>query len=197
MHTLVLNRSFYPVHVTSWRRALTLVYGDAARVVDEDFRTYDFDDWKALSEAMAAEPDGFVHTPTFRIRIPEVIALLHYNRIPPARVKFTRRNIYAHYDYRCCYCGRRYPPSELNLEHVVPRSRGGKSTWENVVTACIACNVKKGHRLPEEAGMVLRVKPHPPKVRGAAALVFRPGVKIKASWQKFIDARYWDSELVE
>lgn len=195
MHTLVLNRSFYPVHVTSWRRALALVYGDAARVVDEDFRTYDFEDWRELSQAMRAEPEGFVHTPTFKIRIPEVIALRAYNHVPPTRVKFTRRNIYAHYGYRCCYCGQRKPPSELNLEHIVPRSRGGRTDWQNVVTACLSCNIKKGSRLPEEAGMRLVYKPHPPSARGAAALVFRPGIRVRASWQRFIDARYWDSEL--
>ncbi len=197
MQTLVLNRAFFPVHITSWRRALSLVYDDAARVVDQDFRTYSFADWRELSQARGADPFGVVHTPSFAIRIPEVIALARYDRVPPTRVKFTRRNLYTHYGHRCCYCGRTFASNELNLEHVIPRSRGGKSVWENVVTACVPCNVKKSNRTPHEAGMNLLVSPTRPKARGAAALIFRPGVKMRASWQRFVDVTYWDSEIAE
>lgn len=194
-NTLVLNRNFYAVHITDWRRAVALVYCDHARVVDEEYRTYDFEDWKALSDGMAAHPAGFVRTPTFRIAIPEVIALRFYDRLPPQTVKFTRRNIYEHYGHRCCYCGVRVSTSELNLEHVVPRSRGGKTDWTNVVTACIRCNVRKGDRLPEEAGMRLRKAPSRPAWQGPATLIFRPGVAIRSSWQRFVDHAYWNTEL--
>jgi 5-methylcytosine-specific restriction endonuclease McrA len=192
---LVLNRSFYAIQVISWRRAISLVYADHARVVDEDYRTYSFEDWRELSEAIKENPSGYIHTPSFKIAIPEVISLRTFDGLPKSEVKFTRRNIYEHYNYRCIYCGHKFNSSDLNLEHVVPKSRGGKTDWANVVTACVACNLKKGSHLPDEAGMKLLVKPSKPKWRGSAAVVFRPGFQMKASWQRFIDNVYWNTEL--
>lgn len=192
---LVLNRSFYAIQVISWQRAISLVYLDHARVVDEDYRTYSFDDWRELASAVTKEPAGFIHTPSFKLAIPDVIALRYFDGLPKSEVKFTRRNIYEHYNYRCAYCGQKFNSSELNLEHVVPKSRGGKTDWTNVVTSCIPCNLKKGNRLPEEAHMKLLSRPSKPKWRGSAAIVFRPGFRIKASWQRFIDNIYWNTEL--
>jgi 5-methylcytosine-specific restriction endonuclease McrA len=192
---LVLNRNFYAVHITHWQRALSLVYLDHARVVDQEYRTYNFEDWRELSQMQTANPAGFVKTPTFRIAIPEVITLRNYDRLPVGDVKFTRRNIYEHYGYKCCYCGNRFSTHELNLEHVLPRSRGGKTDWSNIVTACMPCNLKKADRLPDECGMKLLMKPSKPKWRGSASLVFRAPFKIKASWQRFIDTVYWNTEL--
>ncbi len=192
---LVLNKSFYAVQIISWRRALSLVYLDHAHVVDEDYRTYDFEDWRELSKEISKAPSGYIHTPTFKILIPDVIALRSFNSLPKSEVKFTRRNIYEHYGYKCAYCGIRFSTSELNLEHVIPRSRGGKTDWANVVTSCIPCNLRKGSRLPKEANMKILVTPSKPKWTGAAAVVFRPGFKIKAAWQRFIDNVYWNSEL--
>ncbi len=102
---LVLNRSFYAVQVTSWQRALTLVYTNHASVVDEEYRTYSFEDWRQLSQMIDEHPSGFIKTPRFKIAIPDVIALKLYDRLPTTEVKFTRRNIYEHYGYTCCYCG--------------------------------------------------------------------------------------------
>lgn len=192
---LVLNRNFFAIHIAGWQRALSLVYLDHARVVDEEYRTYSFEDWRELSQLMAGHPAGFVTTPTFRIAIPEVIALKTYDRMPAGDVKFTRRNIYEHYGHRCCYCGRRFGTQELNLEHVLPRSRGGKTDWANIVTACVPCNLRKADRLPDEAGMSLLIKPSKPKWRGSASLVFKAPFKIKASWQRFVDTVYWNTEL--
>ena len=149
---LVLNRNFYAIQIADWRRALTLLYCDHARVVDDEYRTYNFEDWRELSQMMSKSPSGFVTTPTFRIAIPEVIALRRYDRLPVGEVKFTRRNIYGHYSYRCCYCGSKFATQELNLEHVLPRSRGGKTDWSNIVTSCMPCNLRKADRLPAEAG---------------------------------------------
>ena len=192
---LVLNRSFYAVQSIDWQRAIGLVYLDHARVVDEDYRTYSFDDWRELSSAMVKSPAGVIRTPTFTMAIPEVISLRHFDGIPKTEVKFTRRNIYEHYGYRCAYCGIKFNSSELNLEHVIPRSRGGTTDWSNIVTACISCNCRKGNRLPAEANMALLVRPSRPKWTGAAALAFRPGFRLRASWQRFIDNVYWNIEL--
>ncbi len=192
---LVLNRNFYAIHITSWQRALSLVYVDHAQVVDEEYRTYNFQDWRALSQILQEHPSGFIHTPTCRIAIPDVIALRLYDHLPPGEVKFTRRNIYDHYSYRCCYCGKKFASSDLNLEHILPVSRGGQANWSNIVTACIPCNTRKGDLLPQEAGMKLLIKPTKPRWRGRASLVLRSSIKVKASWQRFIDNIYWNSEL--
>ncbi|HRY29430.1 MAG TPA: HNH endonuclease [Elusimicrobiota bacterium] len=194
---LVLNRQFYAIHVASWRRALTLLYLDHANVVDEEYRTYSFADWREMSRTLRQHPAGFVTTPSFRIAVPEVIALKIYDRLPVSEVKFTRRNIYEHYGYRCCYCGKELPTDMLNLDHVVPRSRGGATDWSNIVTSCIPCNLKKADRLPKEAGLKLLLPPTRPKWKGSASLVFRANFRVRQSWQKFIDNVYWNTELEE
>ncbi len=192
---LVLNRYFYAIQVISWQRALSLIYLDHARVIDDEYKTYSFDDWRELSSQIKDHPSGYVHTPHFKIAIPDVIALRYFDGLPKSEVKFTRRNIYEHYGYRCAYCGHKFSTSDLNLEHVIPKSRGGKTDWANVVTACIPCNLRKGNRLPNEANMKLMLQPSKPKWRGSASVVFRPGIRIKASWQRFIDNVYWNTEL--
>ncbi|MFN3966146.1 MAG: HNH endonuclease [Endomicrobiia bacterium] len=197
MDVLVLNRNFFAIQITSWQRALLLVYLDRASIVDEEYRTYSFSDWCELSQIIKENPAGFVHTPKFKIAIPEVIALKFYDKIPLRDVKFTRRNIYEHYGHRCCYCGKKFPINELNLDHVVPRSRGGKTEWTNVVTSCIKCNLKKGNSLPEEVGMSLVIKPSKPTNNPCLGLILRSPIKVKSSWQKFIDNVYWNIELDE
>jgi 5-methylcytosine-specific restriction endonuclease McrA len=194
---LVLNRQFYAIHITSWRRALTLLYLDHAQVVDPEYRTYSFQDWRELSRRIQDHPAGFVCTPSFRLAVPEVIALKVYDKLPASDVKFTRRNIYEHYGYRCCYCGRRFATQDLNLDHVVPRSRGGPTDWSNIVTSCIPCNLRKGNLSPREAGMKLLIPPSRPRWKGRSSLVFRARFKARQSWQRFIDNIYWDSELEE
>lgn len=192
---LVLNRSFYAVQITSWQRALSLLYLDHATVVDQEYRTYSFSDWRQLSSLIKNHPAGYINTPNFKIAIPEVISLRLYDRLPATEVKFTRRNIYEHYNYRCCYCGLKFASHELNLEHVIPRSRGGKTSWDNIVTACIPCNSKKGNKLPLEANMKLLIKPNKPKWHGNISLILQSPVKMKTSWQRFIDTVYWNEEL--
>jgi len=192
---LVLNRQFYAIQVTSWRRALTLLYLDHAKVVDQEYRTYKFEDWRDLSLKMSENPAGFVSTPTFKIAVPEVIALKVYEKMPLSEVKFTRRNIYEHYGYRCCYCGKKRGTQDLNLDHVIPRSRGGGTNWENIVTSCVPCNLRKANRLPREAGLKMIMRPSKPQWRGPASLVFRMNFKVRRSWQRFIDNVYWNSEL--
>src|SRR5512142_887266 len=119
---LVLNRVYQPVHITSARRAFSLLYQGVARAIDEQFQLFDFDSWSALS---AAAHQDAIHTVNRAIRVPRVIVLIAYEHLPKARVRFSRFNIYARDDCTCQYCGRRLPRSELNLDHVVPRSRGG------------------------------------------------------------------------
>jgi 5-methylcytosine-specific restriction endonuclease McrA len=108
-------------------------------------------------------------------------------------VKFNRRNIFARDSNRCQYCGKRSGTSELSLDHVLPRSQGGPTTWENIVTCCIACNVKKGGRTPDQAHMPLQRKPVKP--RRSPAVNLRLGDKRYASWKQFLNEAYWTVEL--
>jgi 5-methylcytosine-specific restriction endonuclease McrA len=195
MDVLVLNKNFFAIQITSWQRALRLVYTDRASVVDEEYRTYSFNDWCELSKCLKDNPSGFIYTPNFKIAIPDVISLKYYDRIPFKEMKFTRKNIYELYGYRCCYCGKKFSSKELNLDHIIPRSRGGKSDWKNVVTSCINCNLKKGNSLPEEKGMKLVIKPTKPTYSSNLTIVMKNIFKVKTSWQKFIDNIYWNIEL--
>lgn len=190
-NVLVLNRHWTAVHVTSARRALILLYGDHARVVTEDFATHDFESWRDLSRA--AESVRKVSTPTFQIAVPEVIMLTRFHKLPPRQVKFSRRNIYLRDNYTCQYCGKIPAREELTIDHIIPRSRGGKTTWENVVLACIRCNTKKGSKLPHEAGIKLLSTPTRP--HWLACSLFSQRTPDSSLWQKFIDSAYWNTPL--
>lgn len=189
---LVLNRHYQPVHVTSVKRAFALLYQGVAKALDNQFRLYEFQDWAELS---AAGHDA-ISTVRGTIRVPRVLVLQAYEYLPRGRVRFSRLNIYARDGDTCQYCGRQLPRSELNLDHVVPRSQGGKTSWENVVCSCIDCNLKKGGRTPEQAGMKLLKRPVRPRwtplFRGASKKV------TYREWLPFLtlaDASYWNVEL--
>jgi 5-methylcytosine-specific restriction endonuclease McrA len=192
---LVLNSRYYAIQVADWKRVFSLVWQGHAEIVDENYQTYDFNDWAEVSRMMNDSPSGWVNTPTLRLAIPDVIRLTRYERLPESDVKFTRRNIYEHYDYTCSYCGEKKYSKDLNLDHVKPRSRGGKMNWKNIVLSCIDCNRRKADRTPDEAGMKLRVKPSQPRWKGVQHMTFKTPFKVRSSWQRFIDKAYWDSEL--
>lgn len=191
---LVLNRHYQPVHVTSVKRAFTLLYQGVAKAIDREYRLYEFEDWAALSAA----GHEAIHTVGRAIRIPRVVVLQAYEHLPKGKVRFSRLNIYARDHDTCQYCARQLPRAELNLDHVVPRSQGGKTTWENVVCSCIPCNLKKGGRTPMQAGMRLLSQPGRPRwtplFRGALKRV------TYREWLPFLtlaDASYWNVELVD
>jgi 5-methylcytosine-specific restriction endonuclease McrA len=192
-HVLVLNRHYQPVHVTNVRRALVLLYVGAARALDKQYRLFDFESWASLSAELGEET---VNTAKHRILIPRIVVLQAYDRMPVGRIRFSRHNIFARDDHTCQYCQKQLPRRELNLDHVVPRSKGGKTNWENVVTSCVQCNFEKGGRTPEEAGKALRRKPHKPRW---SELVHPPRLRARyREWLPFlniVDASYWNSEL--
>jgi len=192
---LVLNRSYLPVHVTSARRAFSLLYQGIARVVNEQYQTFDFAAWSQLAVARDMEAIG---TPGGPIRIPRVIVLIAFDRLPKRHVRFSRINLMARDNFQCQYCGARPHRSELNLDHVVPRSLGGRSTWENVVTSCVDCNRKKGGRTPRQARLKLRNRPERPRWTPLANLMWS-SVRYQ-EWRPFlsvVDASYWNVELAE
>ena len=189
---LVLNRSYLPIHITIVRRALSLLYQGIARAVDEQYRTFDFASWADL----AADEDaiGLVNR---AIRVPRVILLQGYDRVPRRYVRFSRFNIYSRDQNRCQYCGRQFPRAELNLDHVVPRSKGGTSIWDNVVCSCHRCNRLKGGRTPAEAGMRLIRQPRRPQWTPFMTETY--SLRRYKEWMPFlsaVDAAYWNTELV-
>jgi len=151
---LVLNRSYHPIHVTSVRRAFSLIYQGGAH------ETFDFDTW-LLCEA-PAEADT-IGTLGGAILVPRVIILRHFDRVPRKQVRFSRANVFSRDRNTCQYCSDSPPRSQMNLDHVVPRAQGGLTTWENVVCCCVPCNRRKGGRTPEQAGVKLRRKPRRPR----------------------------------
>ncbi len=194
-NVLVLNRLWQAVNICSVKRALTLLFQGHAEVVCADngaFDTYDFNEWRDFSERNPRDADS-VHTIRFRIRVPKVVMLLFFDRLPRKEVKFTRHNIFERDSNTCQYCGVLFERRDLNIDHVIPRDRGGATTWENVVCSCIPCNTRKGNRTPSEAGMRLVRKPKRPKWRPFVQISFtRTG---DDSWKHFLDLAYWNVEL--
>lgn len=174
---LVLNAdfrplSYYPLSLWSWQDAVKAVFMDRVQTL--------------------SEYDRVVRSPNFTMRLPSVIALKEF--IPlNKRPAFTRFNVFLRDRFACQYCGRRQETRELTFDHVVPRSRGGRTGWDNVVTACSHCNMKKANRLPQEAGMPTLREPEPPttyqlRENGRA---FPPNF-LHEDWRDYL---YWDSEL--
>ncbi|MBX3415506.1 MAG: HNH endonuclease [Pirellulales bacterium] len=196
---LVLNRLYVAVHVINVRRAFSLLFRELAEVIhleDGQYANYDFESWREISELRAEfkEPDqDWVRSVNFEIQVPRVIRLLSYERLPKQVIRFNRRNIFARDGNRCQYCGRRFPMSELSLDHVMPRSRGGDTSWENIVCSCVKCNVRKGGRTPHEANMKL-VRP-PVKPKRSPLLTLKLGNPKYESWKSFLDNAYWSVDL--
>jgi 5-methylcytosine-specific restriction endonuclease McrA len=196
---LVLNRQYMAVHVVGVRRAFGLLLNRLAEVIhieDGQYANYDFQSWREISELKASfkEPDeDWIRSVNFEVCVPRVLRLLYYDRLPKQRVRLNRRNIFARDANQCQYCGKRYATSELSLDHVLPTCRGGDTSWENLVCACVKCNVRKGGRTPKEAGMKL-VRP-PVRPKRSPLLTIKLGNPKYASWKTFLDNAYWSVDL--
>jgi 5-methylcytosine-specific restriction endonuclease McrA len=186
---LILNRNWQPVNVATVARALVLLWNEAARVVDpDDFRLYSWPDWARLCPR---EGEACIRSVRAALRVPEVIVLVQYNRLPNSAVSFSRRNVFKRDHWTCQYCGRQPGGEELTIDHVVPRSQGGDSTWENCVLACVDCNKRKADRTPVQAGLKLRRRPVRPMWK---PLYARSSMRM-ASWSKFVSEAYWNVPL--
>jgi 5-methylcytosine-specific restriction endonuclease McrA len=174
---LVLNAdfrplSYFPLSLWSWQDSIKAVFLERVSIV--------------------SEYDQFVHSPSFEMPLPSVIALKDYIHLD-RRPAFTRFNVFLRDSFSCQYCGDGFPSEDLTFDHVIPRSRGGRTTWENVVTACQDCNLAKGNRLPQHCDMLPRQEPFRPTTyqlqqNGRA---FPPNF-LHESWNDFL---YWDTEL--
>jgi 5-methylcytosine-specific restriction endonuclease McrA len=163
-HVLVLNASYEPLNVTTVRRAHVLVFKGKAEVIEE--------------------LDRSLHSATTAFPWPHVIRLVTYVRVPRAiKRKISRRALFARDGWRCAYCGA--TAGRLTLDHIVPRSRGGDSVWENVVTSCAPCNLRKGDKLLEETSMTLRTLPRPP---APVLFIQLAAPKIPERWQPYLNS---------
>jgi 5-methylcytosine-specific restriction endonuclease McrA len=160
--TLLLNTTFEPLAIVSWRKAVTLLFLDKVEVISEYDREI-----KSVSTC---------------IRLPSVIRLLHFVRNNRLNVRFSRRNVFLRDDYTCQYCGDRFEPRHLTCDHIMPKSRGGITEWTNIVTSCVYCNLKKGDKLPQEADMHPRKKPTRPS--GFHVLMLNLGVNVLPDYWK-------------
>ena len=187
------------IRIVGAKRAFSLLFRELAEVVSFEqgnYSNYDFQSWCDVSQFKRNfEPDGhdWVSTVNFYIAVPRIIRLLFCDRLPRSDVKFNRRNLFARDRNSCQYCGKRYLTNELSLDHIIPRSMGGKSVWENVVCACTKCNVKKGGRTPRQSGMTLVQRPVKPKRN--PLLHIHLGHRRYRSWKQFLDNAYWSVEL--
>jgi len=178
-----------------------MLFKEAAEViqVEKDFyNNYDFQSWAEVSEykKIFEELNGsedWIYTPNLTLEIPRIIRLLNYNKIPQVKVRLCRRNIFHRDNNHCMYCGHKFKPKNLNIDHVVPKSKGGRSIWENLVCACFKCNQKKDNRTPREAGLLLVKKPVEPKFLPIARVHF--GSKKYKSWENFLSSSYWSVEI--
>ena len=185
---LVLNRLWQPVHICSVRRSLHLLctgHGQVVQVEGEQcFNTHDLTSWIRYSNSRRG--DAMIHGAKISILVPKIVVLSQYDRMPRLEVKFNRRNVLLRDKFTCQYCLKVLPETQLNLDHVTPRDKGGRTTWENIVTSCFRCNTRKANQLPHEAGMLPRSKPFAPRWRPLFGL--HENGLADESWNHFLHA---------
>lgn len=188
---LVLNRLWQAVNIVGVQRGFSLLLQDNAQVIytsDQSYRLMNSDAWLKLSEERQDSEESFddcIQTVRLRILVPKVLLLKTYSQVPVHEVKFSRENLLDRDDYRCQYCGNQLEPTLLNMDHVIPRDQGGKTSWENIVTSCIKCNSKKANRLPHQANMHLIKKPERPRWRPFISSLI--GQSYEKDWEHFLN----------
>jgi len=190
---LVLNKAWMPIQVTSAREAISLVAKGAALIIEPGtFETHDLRTWNDVTRAKARLEGETIRSTKLSILPPEVILLKVYPGIGERSVVFSRKNIFKRDHHTCQYCGAQPGPDALTIEHILPRSKGGLSSWENCVLACVPCNKQKADRTPEHAGMRLRSQPKKPSWKTLAHVAPRDR---RESWEQFLSRAYWEVEL--
>jgi 5-methylcytosine-specific restriction endonuclease McrA len=178
---LVLNRYWTAVGTTSVRKALCLLYRSAARAVHpEDSTVHDFESWANLE---VGDDEPCIHAVRYRLKVPEILLLSDYDEVPRRRVNFSRRSVYRRDRNTCQYCGTRPALEDLTVDHVIPRSRGGRTSWTNCVLSCVKCNRRKSNRALAEAGVRLIREPREPSWSPCLSI---PHGHRKDSWVPFI-----------
>jgi 5-methylcytosine-specific restriction endonuclease McrA len=188
---LVLNRLWQAVNIVGVQRAFSLLLQDHAQVIDTSdgsFRMRNSEQWLEHSaEDEARDEEAYIQTVRLRIRVPKVLLLREYDKLPAHEVRFTRDNIFERDNYRCQYCAGSFEASDLNMDHVIPRDKGGRTSWENIVTSCIKCNSRKANRLPHQASMHLIKKPERPRWRPFVSLLINQSYD--PDWDHFLNLK--------
>ena len=180
---LVVNRFFQPVQITSSRRAFLLLFGGSALAIDELGEMHDFGAWRSLP---VRAHDDELPVVGGKLRVPRVLHLRRYERVRRPVIRLTRKNVMLRDAHQCQYCGRRPPVRDLNIDHVLPRSRGGQSTWENLVACCHDCNRRKGNQLlHEQQEMKLLREPRPFSLHTSRHIMRMIG-SADANWRKYL-----------
>lgn len=185
--TLVLNKNWAPISIINYKKCMNLIYQDHAMSIDNDFVVYDFKNWIEFSMLPKTLDDGYTHINTIKLKIavPDIIVLKKYDRLPYRDIKFSRQSIFQRDNFKCQYCGKQFKKDKLEIEHVIPKCHGGRSLWDNVVSACGPCNDKKGGRTPEQAGMKLIKKPKQPGWVSPFDMV-KHKPNIRPMWKKYL-----------
>jgi hypothetical protein len=192
---LVLNKSWSPIKIVTLQRAITLLFptyvdGEPkATIIDpSSYALYTWNDW---SQMRPAEGEDKIQAGNVCFKVPTVIKLTRYNKIPIIKANCNRRNLFKRDQMTCQYCGCKPGSEELTIDHIVPRSQGGETSWLNTALCCMKCNLKKGNRTPAQAGMKLLNKPFQPKTE---MLKFHASKPIK-DWEGFLGEMYWEVPL--
>jgi 5-methylcytosine-specific restriction endonuclease McrA len=191
--TLVLNKNWEPIQLTSVKEAISLVAKGSARILDREGMAHDLKSWNDLSKLRAElGENAVIRSCHLSLVQPKVILLTTYEKLGERSVVLSRKNIFKRDRYTCMYCGKQPGPEELTIDHVQPKSRGGMMSWLNCTLACVECNKRKANRTPEEAGMKLRKKPFKPTWK--ALVQINPKFR-EEDWDQFISRAYWEVEL--
>lgn len=201
---LILNNSWTPISTKPLEHAISMLFPKEksnikARILNpEDYQLYTWEDWSKLKPSLN---EAILKSTGSVYKVPEIILLTNYNKIPSRRMSFSRRTIYQRDQFCCQYCGKKPGTNELSIDHVIPKSRGGLTSWENCVIACVSCNVRKADKTLKEAGMKLLKQPVRPRWTWLKA-----NKNIPHSWKNFlpqqivdemISEAYWTTELVD
>ena len=183
---LVLNKYYQAVQITTVQKAICHLVKGTAKVITTQWSIHDLEDWIKVTKFHENGEGKIIRSPSISILVPEAIYLPYYESLPKIDVVFSRQNLLLRDKYTCQYCGKQLKnPKERTIDHIIPKSRGGKTVWTNVVLCCKKCNLKKGDRTPEEAGLKLLKYPKPPKWQ---ALILEEFPKHKKEvWKVFLD----------
>lgn len=205
--TLLLDSVFKPIKIISAKKAIELLYRNVVEVIEVNskefndeiyYETYGFKTWTEMSYLKHEIETGnleieFIKTSSSVIQVPKVLRLINNYIGKKHKVRLSRKNLFERDDYTCQYCGRRLAASQLSIDHVIPKSKGGKTHWTNVVAACHKCNTKKANKTLNEANLKLRKKPKTPK----SSLAFKNNAKRVKDWDHFISNVYWNTDIEE
>lgn len=180
--TLVLNKVWFPINIVPGSKGICMLFeGTAEAICTDTYMAHTFESWVDFSATL--EEGRFVTSPSVRIKVPDVLVLKDYDRVPKMRAKLSRHNIYRRDAYTCQYCGEEFRRADLTIDHVLPRSKGGITSWTNCVAACLPCNASKADRTLDKCGHRLLRAPFEPDGRHMASML---AGHARPEWDKFI-----------